>query len=155
MGGIRIFRHRYIPLETVELVGDEILLNNGDVMVTKWTVLKPRSDFSNGYSCYFLKEGYKISKFLDAGGGLVYYYCDIIDVEYDSSANAYTFNDLLADVIIYNDGRVRVVDIGEIADAMESGLITPELAQKALRRLDRLLELIYTGKALSMVKDYF
>lgn len=139
-----LIRKRLIPFETVPLKDDSIILMEDGVIVTKWNVLKPRKDFQKGISCYFYKEGYKISRFMDAEGSLVYFYCDIIDTEYSEKDNTYIFTDLLADVIIYPDGRVKVVDVGEIAEAMENGLISNSLVIKALSRLDKLLGIVYT-----------
>ena len=51
----------------------------------------------------------------------------------------------LADVIVYPDGFVRVVDLDELADAKRDGLISEEELQLALRHLDKLLTLIYKG----------
>ena len=56
-----------------------------------------------------------------------------------------TVTDLLVDVIVYPDGFVRVVDLDELADALRDKLITQEDLQLALRRLDKLLSLIYKG----------
>ena len=42
----------------------------------------------------------------------------------DKQNNTYTFNDLLADVIIHKNGQVEVVDLDELADAYKDGLIT-------------------------------
>lgn len=146
MGLPLIYRKRYMPNETVLLKDDEILHLDEDTLVTKWRVLRPKALFSHGISCYFLKKGYKISKFLNENEELVYYYCDIIDTEFDETQNAFTFTDLLADVILYGDGFVKVVDLAEIADAMESGSISLPEVRSALRRLDALLEIIYSGK---------
>ena len=55
------------------------------------------------------------------------------------------FTDLLADVIVYPDGFVRVVDLDELADAFRDGLIDSDQLQTALRHLDKLLSLIYKG----------
>ena len=52
----------------------------------------------------------------------------------------------MADVKIYPDGKVEVVDIDEIADSLDKGIITVESAKKALRQLDSLLRIIYSGK---------
>lgn len=142
----KIYRKRYMPNETVLLKDDEILHLDEDVLVTKWRVLRPKALFSHGTSCYFLKKGYKISKFLNENEELVYYYCDIIDTEFDEAENAFTFTDLLADVIIYENGFVKVVDLAEIADALEEGSIGLPTVQRALRRLDALLEIIYGGE---------
>lgn len=51
---------------------------------------------------------------------------------------------MLADVLIYPDGKVKVVDLGEVAEAMEKGLIDDTLVKKALLSLDKLLEIVYT-----------
>ncbi len=150
-----IYRKRYIPDEIVHLKDDEIMLIDEDKIVTKWNVLHPRKDFSKGYSCYFIKDGYKISKFMDDNNNLVYYYCDIIDTIYEPSENKYIFCDLLADVIIYPDGKVKVVDIEEISDALDKGLIDCAMAKKALRNLGKLLDIVYSGNAIALVKDYF
>lgn len=150
-----IYRRRFIPDELILLKDDEILLYTNEVIVTKWKVLRPRKDFAKGYSCYFLKKGFKISKFLDKDGKLVYYYCDIIETQYEQSKNAFTFVDLLADVIVYEDGFVKVVDLGEIPEALDKGLLSVARAKKALKRLDRLLEIIYAGGLQNLIKEYF
>ena len=53
--------------------------------------------------------------------------------------------DLLADVIIYPDGFVKVVDLDELVTALESRAITLDTLKSCLNRLDRLLKLIYSG----------
>ncbi len=144
----KLVRKRLIPLETVTLKDDKIVLMEDGLIVTHWDVLKPRKDFQKGISCYFINEGYKISRFMDKDGKLVYFYCDIIETEYDEKEDTYIFTDLLADVIIYPDGRIKVVDVGEIAEVMEKGIINDDLVKKALVRLDKLLEIVYKDGAL-------
>jgi len=144
----KLVRKRLIPFESVPLKDDKIVHMEDGLIVTHWDVLKPRKDFQKGISCYFVKEGYKISRFMDKDGNLVYFYCDIIDTEYDDKEDTYIFTDLLADVLIYPDGKVKVVDIGEIAEAMEKGIIDDEIVKKALVRLDKLLGIIYTPDGL-------
>lgn len=147
-----LYRKRFIPNETICLKDDEIIEKNENRIVTKWNVLRPKEEFSKGISCYFLKEGYKVSKFLRENGDLVYYYCDIIDTQYDPEENAYYFTDLLADVIIYPDGFVKVVDLAELADALDENIITDKIVKKALRRLETLLAEIYGGKLKDLVQ---
>ncbi len=53
--------------------------------------------------------------------------------------------DLLADILIYPDGFVKVVDLGEIADAISRNLIEHKTAAMILRVVDRTLESIYSG----------
>lgn len=98
-----------------------------------------------------MDKGWKVSKFLNKNDELVYYYCDIIDTTYNQEENFYVFTDLLADVIIYEDGFVKVVDLGEIAEALEEKIITDREAKLALSRLDALLEVIYNGGLPEMI----
>src|SRR5574344_2072196 len=90
-----LFRKRIIPEECVQLEGDTILYMDDEIIVTKWNALKPKKDLHHGYSCYFLKEGYKVSKFYTVDNALMYWYCDIIDYEYNEADNTYIFTDLL------------------------------------------------------------
>lgn len=142
---LKLYRKRFVPNETIYLKDDKILYHDDDVMVTKWFVFRPKEEFSHGISCYYLKQGFKISKFLNEKNELVYFYCDIIDTEYNKSENSYTFSDLLADVIIFENGFVKVVDLAELADCLENGSISEKNVKDALRRLDALLQIIYTN----------
>ena len=141
-----LYRERIIPKECVLLKNDEILSYQNQMLITKWNALKPRPDLHHGYSCYFFKEGYKISKFYKEDGSLLYWYCDIIDHTYDSEKNTLIVTDLLADVIIYPDGFVKVADIEEIVTALEDGGLSIERLKKALISLGKLLDIVYNGK---------
>lgn len=150
-----LYRKRYIPLEIKSLNDDEILLVTDDVIVTKWNTFKPKKEFSKGISYTFLNEGYKISKFMKDNGETVYYYCDIINSEYQKEKNTWIFTDLLVDVKIYPSGFVEVVDVGEVAEALDSGLINEETVKELLVKLDKLLEIVYSGKWKDMTREYF
>lgn len=143
---LKLYRKRLIPAECILLKDDQIILQNDDVIITTWTTLNPKITFHHGASCYFLKEGYKVSKFYRSDNTLLYWYCDIVDYEYCASENALIVTDLLADVIVYPDGRYKVLDLDESADALERGIITSELLIKSLRRLNSLLSMIYRDK---------
>lgn len=145
MEELKLYRRRIIPEECVLLKDDVILYQDNEVIITKWNTLKPKKTLHHGYSCYFLERGFKVSKFYDHDGQLISWYCDIICHTYDPETNTYIFTDLLADVIVYPDGFVRVVDLDELADAFRDGLISQEEMQMALRRTDKLLSLIYKG----------
>ena len=82
---------------------------------------------------------YKISKFYNHEGTLISWYCDIIDYTYDPDSDTYVVTDLLADVILYPDGFVKVVDLDELAEAFEKRLLSEELLKKALRQTNQLL----------------
>lgn len=146
MEPLRLYRKRYIPNELVYLKDDVVRYQDASMLITQWKVLHPKPNFSHGISCYFLEKGWKVSKFFDTKGALVYYYCDIIDTEYREAENSYIFTDLLADVIIEPEGFVKVVDLAEIADALEEGILSEREARLALRRLDALLEIIYSDR---------
>ncbi|MCM1190247.1 MAG: DUF402 domain-containing protein [bacterium] len=141
-----LYRRRLIPAECIPLKDDVILKQTDEYIVTKWNTLRPKPNFSHGCSCYFLQEGLKVSKIYRADDTLVYWYCDIVEFSYDDAAHSLTVTDLLADVIVYPDGRVEVVDLDELAEAMERGLLTKEQLSSCLRSLNHLLSMIYRDK---------
>lgn len=152
MSDLKLYRKRYIPFETVHLKDDILLHQDSSKMITKWDVFRPKALFDHGVSCYMLGEGFKISKFLNKNDEIVYYYCDIIDTEHIPEENTYIFHDLLVDVIVYPNGFVKVVDLAELADGLDEGIITEELVKMALRRLEKLLEIIYNGQFSDLTK---
>lgn len=141
----KILRIRYIPAETVDISGDRLLHRDAEHLVTAWKPIRPRTDFDHGQSCVFLQEGVKVSRFMDAGGNTLYWYVDLVDIRYDAPTDTYRLHDLLADVKIHPDGRVEIIDLDELADAIEQNLITREQSILALRILDRLLADIRAG----------
>lgn len=141
-----IYRRRLIPAERILLKDDIIVEQNDEFIVTKWNTIRPKPGFSHGCSCYFLREGIKISKIYRADHSLLYWYCDIVDYSFDPADSSLTVTDLLADVILYPDGRMEVVDLDELAEAMERGLITKEQMTTCLRNLNHLLTVIYRDK---------
>ena len=140
-----IFRQRYIPFETVDITRDELIFRSEELLITKWKPIKPRPDISKGISYTFLKEGMKISKFFDCSDNFVYWYVDIIEILYDSERDRYTLVDLLVDVKLSNDGTLKVLDADELAEAIEKGFVSCERACSSLRKLDRVLNMIYEG----------
>lgn len=140
-----LYRKRIMPQECILLKDDIILECNDDYILTSWNALKPKKDLHHGYSCYFLKRGFKVSKFLRADGTLLYWYCDIVQYHYEPETRKLIVTDLLADVIIEPDGFVKVVDVEEIADALELNYITIDMATQGLRNLASLLDVIYSG----------
>jgi len=141
-----LYRERLIPAECILLKDDIIVRQDDEVLITKWNTLNPKKEFSHGVSCYLLKEGLKISKFYCHDGSLLRWYCDIVSFSYNEQSKALTVTDLLADVIVYPDGRMKVVDLDELAEAVQNGLITKEQTISCLRSLNHLLSLIYRDK---------
>jgi hypothetical protein len=143
---IRLFRKRFFPNEMIHLKDDEILYRNDNLIITKWATLKPRLDIDHGISAYFMDEGYKVSKIYDKNHKLVYWYCDIIETQYNEQNSAYIFTDLIIDVLVYENGQVKVLDLGEVGDMLDFEVIDIKLASKAMHIADNLLNIIYNGK---------
>ncbi len=138
-----LYRKRIIPEECVLLKDDQILYSDDAIIVTGWKALHPRPDLSCGYSCYYLREGFKVSSFIRADRSLLHWYCDIVDYGEGILDGKLIVTDLLVDVIIRPDGAVRVVDLDELADAFDRGLIDSIQLKRSLHNLSRLLDLIY------------
>ena len=142
----KLFRKRLIPNECVELKDDVILYADEHIIVTKWATLKPRKDFHHGYSCYFMDDGIKVSQFLREDGSLFHWYCDIITYEEDKETNTLTFIDLLADVTIDEHGIMNVLDIDELCEAKEQGLISDNQFFISVKQLGSVITTIQKGE---------
>ncbi len=142
----KLYRKRLIPMECILLKDDTIKYCSDDMLITSWKTLNPKIEFSHGCSCYFFKEGFKVSKFYKPDGQLLYYYCDIVEFEKNDEDNSLTVTDLLADVIVYPDGRLQVMDLDELADAQEQALISGSQLNRSLRQLNKLLNIIQKGE---------
>ena len=140
MQDLFLYRKRLIPSECILLKDDMILSRSDETIVTSWKALHARPDLSHGYSCYYLKRGYKVSLFC-RGDGSSYWYCDIVDYEESKSGDRLVVTDLLVDVI-YEEatGRYRILDLDEFTLALEESLLSLSLLRKALLRLDALLK---------------
>ena len=81
-----------------------------------------------------------------ADNSLLYWYCDIVDYKYDPEKNSYTSTDLLTDVVLYPDGKIKVLDLDELAEASVKDMITKDQLHSALVRTDMLLTTMYSGE---------
>lgn len=157
MEPLTLYRKRLIPNETILLDRDELLFHDGSLLVTRWKTIRPKDRLSHGLSCYYLQQGFKVSQFYDHQDQLMYWYCDIIETSWDEVSHAYTFTDLLADMIVRPDGSVHVVDLDELAQALEERLISQQQACAALRRLQNLIQIAESGdfpRLLKPLKEY-
>ncbi len=145
-----LYRKRVIPNECILLKDDLILQCDENTIVTSWRAIHPRPDLSHGYSCYYLKRGYKVSKFYRADSTLMYWYCDIVDYQPGPEENSLVVMDLLADVVIYPDGKIRILDLEELADAFEEHLIDEKLLKQSLVSLGNLMDAIYENSISSL-----
>ena len=139
-----LYRKRIIPDECILLKNDVIQECSKERIITTWKTIKPRADMDHGASCYFLNEGYKISKFCRKDGSLLYWYCDIVDYNFKEDTNELIVTDLLADVIIYPNGNIKVVDLDELVKALDDGTLSLDLLKSCLLRLDSLLKVVYS-----------
>lgn len=142
----KLYRRRLIPSELILLKDDVIVQQDEAVVITTWNTLNPKTEFTHGCSCYFLKEGLKVSKMYRSDNTLLRWYIDIVEISIDDTGDALTSTDLLADVVIYPDGRMKIVDLDELAEALEKNLITKEQMVSCLRSLNHLLTLVYRDK---------
>ncbi len=142
----KLYRKRILPAECILLKDDIIVQQNEDILITKWNTLNPKTSFSHGCSCYLLKEGIKVSKMYRSDGTLLHWYCDIVSYSPGAEEGSLIVTDLLADVIIDEDGAAKVVDLDELAEALERSLITKEQTAACLRSLNHLLSMIYRDK---------
>lgn len=143
---MKIFRKRYIPDEIIDISADEVIYHDEEKLITRWHPIRPRDNIGRGESCVYFQQGWKISKFFRKDGTFKFWYCDIIRYDYDEKEDAYVFTDLLLDVIVHTDGCVEVLDEDELADALEKGIITQEIACEAKQKLQKLLSIIDEGK---------
>lgn len=146
MANPTLYRKRLIPEECILLKDDRVLYRDEQIIVTGWNSLKPRKDLHHGFSCYYLDKGIKVSRFYREDESLIFWYCDIVDYNYTAETDTYIVTDLLADVIVYPDGFVKVVDLDELVTARESGILSEDMLRRSLLCLDRLLKVIYAGE---------
>ena len=139
---MKIYRKRYIPDEIIDISGDIVVARNDSLIVTKWLPINKREDIASGMSWTYLDEGYKVSKFFDSKGELLYFYCDIIQVEYKKASDTFVLVDLLVDLKVYPDGRMEFLDFDELQHAFDQKLITGEQLLMAISRLNKLVQKI-------------
>lgn len=146
MCDLKLYRKRLIPNECILLKDDILVHQSEEMLITSWKTLNPKTTFSHGCSCYFLNEGFKVSKFYRPDNSLLYYYCDIVEFDTNTMEDSIIVTDLLADVVVYPDNTHHVLDLDELADAYEQKLITEEQLLRSLRRLNRLLEVVQSNR---------
>ncbi len=94
----------------------------------------------------------RLVSFLMHLGNILYWYCDIID--YEKEFDKITFIDLLADVKVFEDGRIEILDLDELKEALEIGLIDNKRFLDAINKLNKLLRLINEKKGIENLINY-
>lgn len=146
MHQLSLYRKRFIPNETIHLKDDLILFMQDNLIITKWKPLRPKDYMSKGVSAYYMDQGFKVSKIYDKDNNISHWYCDIVQSKPGPLSNSILFEDLLVDVVVFENGLVKILDLDELVDALELQLISQEDAKKAIRILDHLLKIIYEGR---------
>ncbi len=141
-----ILRKRYIPDEIIDISDDKIIYESDELLITEWVPKHARDDIKNGKSYAYVNKGYKISEVYNHQNEFDHYYCDIMDITYNKATNTYLEIDLLVDVVLYPDGRIKVLDLNELADARRESRITEEQMLDSLEKANQLLSIIYDGK---------
>lgn len=151
---VTIIRKRLIPMEEIDISSDEVLYYDEKVLITRWIPIKPRNDVGWGlsYTCFY--SNYKISAFYDKAGIFLYWYCDIISVEYFKNERKYIIKDLLIDLRIKPDCEPEVLDLDELEAAFQQKLITKEEKELALRTVESLLYMISSENFPPKAFDY-
>ena len=54
---LKLYRKRIIPEECLLLKGDKLIRMDDEVIITSWTTINPKTEFSHGCSC-----GYGVSR---------------------------------------------------------------------------------------------
>ena len=142
LGIMKMYRKRFIPNEIIDISDDEVLERNSNIIVTRWKPIKPREDIGGGISYTFLRRGYKISKIFDNDGKFIYWYCDVLEYTYDKEKDEYVFTDLLADIKVYPDGKMEVLDFTELTEAFRNKVITGAQLLEAIKSINMLVEMI-------------
>ena len=143
---MKLFRRRFIPNEIIDISGDEVVFRDDKKLITRWLPIKPRPDIGSGMSCIYFDKGIKISKIFDKFGNFKHWYCDIIKHEYIKKEDKYIVTDLLVDVVVYPDGHYEVLDLEELDEALKENLISLEVKEEALDKLNSLLDVIKQGE---------
>ncbi|MFQ9150247.1 MAG: DUF402 domain-containing protein [Blautia sp.] len=141
-----LYRKRLIPEECILLKDDELLYRDEKRSSPDGIPYGRKKTCTMVFPAIFLTKASKSASFIKADGSLICWYCDIVTHSYDKATDTYVFTDLLADVLVYPDGRVKVVDLDELSEANETGLLNLENLHKALRTTNALLTEIYAGR---------
>ncbi len=139
---MQIYRKRFEPEECVLLKDDEIVYADRSYIATKWQTIKPRDDFDNGASIYDIDHGVKVSKFCKAGK-ILYYYIDIIGMEYNADEDTYICTDYVLDVVLQTDYiSYTVLDEDELDALIEKGALSHKEIADTYAKLQFMIDCI-------------
>ncbi len=74
------------------------------------------------------------------------WYIHLADIFYDPARECWIMKDLFSDILVDGDERTcRVLDLDDLADALDLGLLTPAQTSEILRRTDLTLTAVAKG----------
>lgn len=142
---MKLYRKRFEPKECVLLEKDEIIYFDKSFICTKWSTLKPRNDFNNGCSIYDLEHGVKVSKF-KKDDEVIYYYIDIVALDYEEEDDSYVFTDYVLDIVLETDLKTyKVLDEDELDELVEKGIINSVEVAETYAKLEFMKSCIKYG----------
>ncbi|PIQ25588.1 hypothetical protein COW36_21330 [bacterium (Candidatus Blackallbacteria) CG17_big_fil_post_rev_8_21_14_2_50_48_46] len=127
-----IRKQKLHPVREVNLSGDTWLHQDEHLCVSYWHLPRTESDqVAHTLTLTIFDEAIQIHSKHNAAGERLYWYCDLLEVKRDEGG--WHLTDLLLDVVVFPDGSTRMLDLGELAEALEEGGIHPQQAAQALR----------------------
>ena len=141
--------------DRVNYFQQELLYEDSEVIVTSQRI-KPSSPIvlngetvlgDNFTAVWFVFTGlwYDIGKIYNLDNEWTGYYCDIM-MPVKRSADQFEIVDLFLDLWVSPDGSYEIQDEDEFETALEEGVITPELAEKAQNALNDLIDAVTSGR---------
>jgi predicted RNA-binding protein associated with RNAse of E/G family len=159
IGILRLITIEYHRLpDKVGYLPSLLLYEDDDRMVVLNVLNRPTSLVVNGYSfidwgctaVWLIPNGewYDLGAVYDSDYKLRGYYCDITTPATRTSIG-YRTTDLMLDLCVLPDGSVSCLDEDEFLAAVQTGVLSLELAEKARTALDGLMEKAMKGHLLS------
>lgn len=146
-----LLKHKLVPQGTVDITNDKILFFDGNFLVTQWKPENSNMNISSAISLVSIKDGYQISKKFDSNNKFVYWYCDIVKTKWTKETSCLEITDLIIDLVVFPNYQVNCIDLDELTDAKEKGLISSMdfnwAKESSLKLLQKVIEGEFPSKA--------
>jgi hypothetical protein len=117
---------------------------NDDVLIERRDLTQPPG-LENTF-VYLPRRGWVLQKPWHCDWDGWRWYVHIGDIRYEERYGCWLFTDLFADVIVNEDNRTHsILDLDDLAQALDIGLIDPRQASRILRSTQELANLIRDG----------
>ncbi len=142
---MKIFKQKFIPEKIYDISDDEVIFFNNEFMITSWEATNSEMGVKKALSLTSFSNGYQISKKFNKENEFMYWYCDIVKAWHDREKNEIWIQDLIADVILFPDKALQVIDLPELVEARKNGLITEVLFQECHKSILSLVSSVIHG----------